>query len=178
VANVAGGCLGASAEAGALTVIDLDGTLRDIAADAAIRHPGFLSYINDSASVNQFFTQVSEYRGYVLVASLRMLLAALDASAKPLFTSWVEGGGLRRLGGFVFAGEPSRLSACNYENWYRELTSAGSGIWAGSGINSQQLLKAATSVPAAIAIPPDGFAWLVVRNKQALVKHVAAKPSS
>jgi S-DNA-T family DNA segregation ATPase FtsK/SpoIIIE len=160
-----------------LTIIDTESRLKDSvfgSADQA-KTDGVSCYLQHDDEICEFIRQISDYRGFLFIVSLRSLIASLEQEAKTALTQYFEAGSHRNLSGLIVTGEPSRLSNISYENWYRELTSNNSGIWAGSGINSQALLKVAQMIASNKATPPTGFAWLINKGSALLYKHVSIR---
>jgi S-DNA-T family DNA segregation ATPase FtsK/SpoIIIE len=112
---------------------------------------------------------------FVILVSLKAVMGALADGEKTEFEAYLKGGDYRDIAGMVVSGAPSRFSTFSYEQWFRELTSSGNGIWLGDGINSQTILKLSGIVPSSQASQPDDFAWYVARGAPTLIKYLTAE---
>jgi S-DNA-T family DNA segregation ATPase FtsK/SpoIIIE len=134
---------------------------------------------NDVVQINsEIESLVSEapqsVQKFIVILSLRALVEGLGTELLPKFGTYITGGGLKNLCGLVVCGDPSRFSSFSYEAWFRELVSAGNGVWLGTGFDSQTLLKN-SGYDSEYRKPLErGFAWLVEKGVSAKIKYILA----
>jgi hypothetical protein len=126
--------------------------------DSLAKQPG-LSHLQSAASINTSLAAIfaQQSRPFLFIVSLPSVYAILNSDTKKQFEDFIQGRDLRQLPGLVCSAEPERFSSFSYEPWFRELTSSGSGLWLGDGINSQTTLKINNLIPSRSAALPSGF---------------------
>ncbi|MDR2106594.1 MAG: type VII secretion protein EssC [Coriobacteriales bacterium] len=151
----------------------------DAARDAAGEYGHGVRVLQSREEVNSFAEDLVKNElpenSFVVIASLKNFVDALDGAVRPDLEVYLRDGGYRSLTGLVVSGEPSRFSSFNYDMWFKELSSYNSGIWLGSGINDQRIVKPSRILPLTIATPPKGFAWHVDRGESTLIKYVRSR---
>jgi hypothetical protein len=126
----------------------------------------------------QLTRQPTSVRHAVFV-HLSACVSTLDAEQREHFLRFFAQKEYHVLEGLVFADEQGRLSEFSFESWFRELVSSGNGVYIGSGMHLQTMIKTNKLSPCHQIPLQEDFGFYGYKGKTTLIKLISApEPSS
>lgn len=121
---------------------------------------------------NNFQNDVLKGKDHVVVIILGLdnLLSKLDQAIKTSFTTSISGGMELGTYRFILVDSAEKMKNIAFEPWYKQTVDQASGIWIGSGILEQFVIKLAISPRELRAELPTGFGILVRKGKPVVIK--------
>ena len=106
----------------------------------------------------------------VIIRSISGLLNLLSGEKREML-SLILGRGRAEYGIHVIVGDRQKeIAALAYEKWFRTQVSPSDGLWIGSGISEQYVLKPLKITPEMRKPLPPAFGWSLQKGKAILVK--------
>jgi hypothetical protein len=152
---------------GTVLVLDAEGQL----AGCKTAH----GILTEPEAVNEAMALVIKGEGgfrHLLIVGLKSCMDALSSDVRKDFEAFVLGRQHLALDGIVVCEEPSRVSSFNFEQWYKELIGASCGVFVGSGVSSQSMLKLGKITQEHTGLLQEGFGHYVRKGRSILMKLV------